>query len=236
MSLLDCADGSVVDQSEWFYATDTVPPLVSNYRAMVLDNRAIAIRAVIGDEHSGVDLEAITTSISIDSGQTWREYGHVGFQKNIDGPTVSWTVVGPFRSGDVVWLAITAYDRSGNANRRIPDDATMFEGPAHGSALLVEGSLPWDATAVIFEPNQQAGRLELESDLRRRLRLHSTDSLAGDPLVDMLLLDERDKQLMTASLRYRQTTGVRLTMSRMELLRVTSPHVERHAIWEAVIP
>src|SRR5205814_1454369 len=72
IALVDLQTGNVYRQHEWFEIYDVIPPTVSNYRAILLQDHTIAIQALVADQQSGV-LEAtgVSTQYSVDGGKTW---------------------------------------------------------------------------------------------------------------------------------------------------------------------
>ncbi len=68
LALVNTADGTVYRQHEWFEIYDTVAPVISNYRAVLLQNHTIAIQALVADQQSGV-LEATGVSTQFSLGR-----------------------------------------------------------------------------------------------------------------------------------------------------------------------
>jgi hypothetical protein len=137
ISLIDAQSGEVYRQHEWFEIYDTVPPVISNYRAILLQNHTIAIQALVADQQSGV-LEAtgVSTQFSVDGGKTWAAKAHNYKTGNFVRPTLFETVIGPFSPKTNVMLRMTARDTAGNVAWRIPDDASAFMAPAGAEQLM----------------------------------------------------------------------------------------------------
>jgi len=137
ITLLDQKLGKVYRQHEWFEIYDTVPPTISNYRAVLLKDHTIAIQALVADQHSGV-LEAtgVSTQFSVDGGKTWAVKAHNYKTGNFVRPTLFETVIGPFPAGTNVMLRFAARDTAGNAAAIIPADSSAFLAPAGAEQLL----------------------------------------------------------------------------------------------------
>ena len=97
IALIEEDSGRVYRQHEWFEIHDTSPPLVSNYRVVMLKDHTIASQALVADQQSGV-LEAtgVKTGYSVDGGKTWATKAHNYKTGNFVRPTLFETVVGPF--------------------------------------------------------------------------------------------------------------------------------------------
>ena len=137
ISLVEPTTGSVYRQNEWFEIFDTVPPVISNYRAVLLRDHTVAIQALVSDQHSGV-LEAtgVSTEYSVDGGRTWARKAHNYKTGNFIRPTLFETVLGPFPAGTDVMLRFTARDTAGNTSSIIPSDATAFAAPPGAEQLI----------------------------------------------------------------------------------------------------
>ncbi|MHB0955688.1 MAG: hypothetical protein ACYC0X_04845 [Pirellulaceae bacterium] len=155
LSLIDDQSGKVIGQHEWFQVYDTVPPDVTNYRAVLLDDKSLAIQALVADKGSGV-LEAtgVSTEFSVDGGRTWARKAHNYKVGNFVRPTLFETVLGPFSDGTKVQVRFTAKDTAGNAQTVIPDDASAFRAPKNAEKLL--------QNAYVFPRTQRNPIFELE--------------------------------------------------------------------------
>lgn len=137
VSLVDPAKGTVYRQHEWFEIYDTTPPVISNYRAIMLKDHTIAIQALVADQQSGV-LEAtgVSTQWSVDDGKTWSVKAHNYKTGNFIRPTLFETVIGPFPAGTNVMLRFSAKDTAGNTASMIPSDAKAYLAPPGAEQLI----------------------------------------------------------------------------------------------------
>lgn len=217
LSLVDADTSKVIHQHEWFQVHDTVPPEVTNYRAVLLDNHTLAIQALVADKGSGV-LEAtgVSTEYSLDAGKTWGRTAHNYKVGNFVRPTLFEAVLGPFPSGTTVQFRFTAKDTAGNAQTIIPEDATAFRAPPN-SALLFQ-------QAYIFPRTQQNPVFDLEklkrlSSVLDDLKREGVDIESLDPnnAERLGLTEERLRELGTDA---RRLADIRDDLKRLQELKV----------------
>jgi hypothetical protein len=153
LSLVNTETNRIFQQHEWFQVFDTEKPVVTNYRAVLLQNHTIAIQALVADKGSGV-LEAtgVTTEFSVDGGKTWAVKAHNYKVGNFVRPTLFETVLGPFAPETKVLVRFTAMDTYGNAQTIIPADASAFIAPPNAELLLQQAYIfPRTSQNMVFE-------------------------------------------------------------------------------------
>ncbi|MFD2640807.1 hypothetical protein [Pseudomonas japonica] len=156
ISLVDTKDNSIFLQNEWFQVFDTIPPVVTDYRLVSLDDGRLAIQALVSDQGSGI-LEAtgVSSEFSVDGGKTWARKAHNYKVGNFVRPTLFETVIGPFRKDTTIQLRFTAFDTAGNAATIIPTDASSFVAPPGADELLQNAYVfPRTQKNPIFEIDQ----------------------------------------------------------------------------------
>jgi len=148
LSVVDMATNSVFQQNEWFQIYDTVPPVVTDYRMVLLDDGQIATQALVSDQGSGI-LEAtgVATEYSTDGGRRWSRTTAAYKNGNFVRPTLFESVMGPFRPGTEVLVRFSARDTAGNETAIIPSDAVAMIAP-QGANLLLQ-------TAYLFPRTQR---------------------------------------------------------------------------------
>ena len=165
-TLLDLS-GKVLSLREWFLVADTVPPMVSNYRALVLGNRTIAVQVLVGDPNAGVRPFGVNTVYSVDGGRTWAVMGMEPRVARTSRLILFEGVVGPFAPGAKLLLGLRATDAAGNRQRALPLDARAFLAPEnserlfglHQAAAATEGN-PLFGWEGLIKPPAEAGVLE----------------------------------------------------------------------------
>ncbi|UGY16773.1 hypothetical protein HAP48_0004325 [Bradyrhizobium septentrionale] len=137
LSLVNADTGVVWQQREWFQVFDLIPPVVTDYRLVLTDDRRIAIQALVSDQGSGV-LEAtgVSTQYSTDGGLTWASKAHNYKAGNFVVPTLFEAVLGPFAPGTDVQIRFNAKDTAGNSSSLIPDAATAVLAPKGAEKLI----------------------------------------------------------------------------------------------------
>jgi hypothetical protein len=153
LTIRDGLTGQIVEESERLAAFDTIPPTVGSYRAVLLRDGRIAIQVQVGDRHSGVAENAVSTRFSIDGGKTWRQQVHFAIHDDFERPAIFETVIGPIPTGSEVLLGLNAEDMVGNSTLGVPADATVILAPLNAERLLnlpsgVEGNPIFSAESI----------------------------------------------------------------------------------------
>src|SRR5690606_28450907 len=107
------------DHREWLLPYDTVPPLITGYRVVVLGDRSLAIQIQGDDQHSAMAARGVWTHFSIDGGHSWQRALH-HHKINQEGRATTFeTVIGPFPDGATILMRMQAVDVAGNAQAEI---------------------------------------------------------------------------------------------------------------------
>ena len=162
---LDSATGVIVQEKELFAQYDSLPPVVTSYRALLFSDGRIGIHVEAGDEDSGMSESSIETVYSTNGGRTWSRVVHDCIEDDFGHPAIFETVLGPFSRGTNVLVGIAAHDVVGNSSDSLPTDFSVLVAPDGAESAL---SLTDDALAYgnpIYKPN-----------VIMRLRKMATDS------------------------------------------------------------
>jgi hypothetical protein len=158
LTLTDSVTGEVLQQHERIAVYDTVPPMLSSYRAVLLRDGRIAIQVRAGDRHAGVSESGVATLYSLDGGKTWHRQVHDFVEDDFGRPALFETVVGPFSPGADLLIGVRAQDMAGNASVRLPVDAGVFLAPRNAELVVDEvGVLSPDGNPI-FAPATVARR------------------------------------------------------------------------------
>jgi hypothetical protein len=136
LSLVSRENRQVIQQREWVEVYDTVAPIVTNYRVIVLRDRRIGIQLTASDRHSDIHPQRVVTQFSLDGGHTWQSRRHL-YKLNVLGhPSTFETIIGPFATGTRLLLRICAADVAGNVGTHIPREAQAFLAAPNSEGLL----------------------------------------------------------------------------------------------------
>lgn len=136
LTIRDGETGVVAQQHIRIAAYDTIAPLLTSYRAVILGDGRVAVQVYAGDEDTGIPGYGVVTRYSVDGGQTWGRQHHSSIEDDFGRPAIFETVVGPFIRGREVMLAIEVHDHTGNTSRRLPADAAVFVAPRGAENLI----------------------------------------------------------------------------------------------------
>lgn len=138
---------------------DTVPPMVSNYRAVLLPDGRVAVQLLAGDAGSGISRTGAVTRYSLDGGRTWHRAIHSPVEDDFGRPALFETVLGPFPRGANLLLGLVVRDRAGNVSMQLPADAAVFLAPQNaGLAVDSFGMGKGPSGNPIFSPEAVARR------------------------------------------------------------------------------
>lgn len=152
LTLTDSVTGETLQQHERFAAYDTVPPMLTSYRGILLRDGRVAIQVQAGDRHSGVSEEGVATRYSLDGGKTWRQQVHSFVEDDFGKPALFETIIGPFAPGADLLIGLRVQDRAGNTTDALPTDASVFLAPSNAEQLLNAFSGPRIDGNPIFAP------------------------------------------------------------------------------------
>ncbi len=158
LTLTDSVTGEVLQQHERSAVFDTVPPMLSSYRAVMLRDGRIAIQMQAGDRNSGVPESGVATLYSADGGTTWHRQVHGFVEDDFGRPALFETVIGPFPRGTNLFVSARAQDRAGNASLRLPVDARVFAAPNNAELLVDAYGIPLHDGNPVFVPAMIARR------------------------------------------------------------------------------
>jgi hypothetical protein len=195
IALVDAASNRVREEHEWRQVFDSVPPRLSNYRAILLRNHTVAVQLMADDAHAGVSPGSVFTFYSIDGGKTWHKQAHDARLNPLGHMTWWETVIGPFPPQTRLLLGVTATDDADNRDAWLPVDASVFLAPVNAE-LLLEGRDPVFAPApsTLFEVEYVASLLarHFAPSARAQLRASPTEATrqSGLSILDSLQVAE----------------------------------------------
>lgn len=158
LTLTDSQTGVVLQQHERIAVYDTVPPMLSSYRAVLLRDGRVAIQVQAGDRHSGVSENGVATEYSLDGGTTWRSQVHVFVEDDFGRPALFETVLGPFSRGADLLIGVHTHDVAGNTSERLPVDASVFAAPRNAELLVDSFDIRHPNGNPVFGPATVARR------------------------------------------------------------------------------
>lgn len=128
--------GAVPQQHERFAVADTIPPMLSSYRAVLFRDGRVAIQVHVGDRQSGVSESGVATHYSLNGGKTWLRQVHSSIEDDFGRPATFETTLGPFEGGTELLIGVSARDLVGNTSRGLPVDAGVLVAPMNMERVL----------------------------------------------------------------------------------------------------
>lgn len=128
---------AVLEPRQLLTVTDTVPPVITNFRGVLLPDRRLAIQLLAADQHSTMrSAGGVIVEFSVDSGLTWAMHTAKVVSGDPSHALLCESLLGPFDAGSTILLRIVARDEAGNTSRSLPVDASVFVAAPGSERLL----------------------------------------------------------------------------------------------------
>lgn len=136
VTLTDSATGQVLQQHERIAVYDTIPPVISSYRAVLFCDGRLAVQLQAGDRHAGVPEGGAATRYSIDGGTTWNQEVHHFAYDDFGRPALFETILGPFSPDTELLIGVSVRDMIGNTSVALPAEAIVLAAPRNAERAI----------------------------------------------------------------------------------------------------
>jgi hypothetical protein len=208
LTVADSETGEVLQQHERLAVYDTIPPMLSSYRAVLLRDGRVAVQVHAGDRHAGVSENGVSTHYSLDGGHTWQRRLHASVEDDFGRPALFETVLDSLPAGADLLLGICAQDWVGNTNMRLPADASVFQAPINAELILDAFGVASTSGNPLFAPTTVARHASWVAAEAAHARSLALQPLAGLGATERFEL-RRIEDLQTVPVAFR-TAGVNI--------------------------